>query len=121
GDGAPGATRPRIGLALAGGGAKGAAHVGVLAVLEEHHIPVDYIAGTSMGSIIGGLYASGMTAAELQEALVSVDWTDALSDSPRRQDLAFRRKEEDKRYAFDLEGGLKGRRLQFPSGLRSGQ
>ncbi|HET9228185.1 MAG TPA: patatin-like phospholipase family protein [Thermoanaerobaculia bacterium] len=113
--------RPKIGLALAGGGAKGAAHIGVLKVLEEHHIPVDYIAGTSMGSIIGGLYAAGMSADELREVLLGIDWTDALSDSPRRQDLNFRRKEEKTRYPFDLEGGVRKGGLRFPSGLRTGQ
>ncbi len=114
-------TRPRIGLALAGGGARGAAHVGVLEMLEELHVPVDYVAGTSMGAIIGGLYAGGLSADELREALLAIDWADALSDSPRRQDLSFRRKEDDRRYLFDLEGGIRGSRLRFPSGLRSGQ
>jgi NTE family protein len=118
---AQGPPRPRIGLALAGGGAKGAAHIGVLKVLEEHNIPVDYIAGTSMGAIIGGLYAAGMSADELRDTLLAVDWTDALSDSPRRQDLGFRRKEEKTRYPFDLEGGLGKGGFRFPSGLRSGQ
>ena len=113
--------RPKIGLALAGGGAKGAAHIGVLKVLEEHNIPVDYIAGTSMGSIIGGLYAAGMSADELRETLLGIDWPDALSDSPRRQDLNFRRKEEKTRYPFDLEGGIRKGGLRFPSGLRTGQ
>lgn len=114
-------SRPKIGLALAGGGAKGAAHVGVLKTLEELNIPVDYIAGTSMGAIIGGLYATGMSADELREALLAVDWTDALSDSPRRQDLSFRRKEEKTRYPFDIEGGLRKGGIRFPSGLRTGQ
>ncbi len=113
--------RPKIGLALAGGGAKGAAHIGVLKILEENHIPVDYIAGTSMGSIIGGLYATGMTADELREALLAIDWTDALSDAPRRQDLSFRRKEEETRYPFDLEWGIGKKGFRFPSGLRTGQ
>lgn len=114
-------SRPKIGLALAGGGAKGAAHIGVLEVLEENHIPVDYIAGTSMGAIIGGLYAAGLSADELRDELLAVDWTDALSDSPRRQDLEFRRKEEKTRYPFDLEGGLRKGGIRFPSGLRAGQ
>jgi NTE family protein len=113
--------RPRIGLALAGGGARGAAHVGVLQMLEQLHVPVDYVAGTSMGAIIGGLYAAGLSADELREALLAIDWADALSDSPRRQDLSFRRKEDDRRYLFDLEGGIRDSRLRFPSGLRSGQ
>jgi NTE family protein len=121
GTGPPPSPRPRIGLALAGGGAKGAAHIGVLKTLEELHVPVDYIAGTSMGSIIGGLYATGMSADELREALLAVDWTDALSDSPRREDLEFRRKEDKTRYPFDLEGGLRKGGIRFPSGLRTGQ
>ena len=113
--------RPSIGLALAGGGAKGAAHIGVLEILEELEVPVDYIAGTSMGSIIGGLYASGVSTAELRELVATVDWDDLLRDKPPRQDLSFRRKEDDARYLLDLELGLKGRRLVAPSGLISGQ
>ena len=62
-------TRPKIGLVLGGGGAKGAAHIGVLKVLEEQKIPVDYIAGTSMGAIVGALYASGLTADELEKVI----------------------------------------------------
>ncbi|MEM8933740.1 MAG: patatin-like phospholipase family protein, partial [Acidobacteriota bacterium] len=113
--------RPKIGLALSGGGAKGCAHVGVLRVLEELQIPVDYIAGTSMGSIVGGLYASGMTVDELETMLVSVDWSDAFQDAPRREDLSFRRKEDDQRYLFDLELGLREGRLVWPTGLIGGQ
>ncbi len=72
-------TRPKVGLVLSGGGARGAAHVGVLKVLEEHHVPVDMIAGTSFGAIVGGLYASGYSAAELDEILRSIDWQATLS------------------------------------------
>ena len=82
--------RPRIGLALSGGGARGAAHVGVLRVLEELRIPVDYIAGTSMGSIIGGLYASGMTPDQIETALKEMDWDNVFSDRPPRIDRPFR-------------------------------
>lgn len=113
--------RPTIGLALGGGGAKGGAHVGVLKVMEELHIPIDYISGTSIGAIVGGLYASGMTAAELEEALASVDWNEAMRDKPPRRDLAFRRKEEDARYLFDFEVGVGKGGLKFPAGLVSGQ
>src|SRR5688572_8518509 len=66
--------RPRIGLVLAGGGAKGGAHVGVLKVLEEMHIPVDCIAGTSMGALVGGGYASGIPASELETFVTTIDW-----------------------------------------------
>src|SRR6188768_512040 len=66
--------RPRVGLVLAGGGAKGGAHVGVLKVLEELHVPIDCIAGTSMGALIGAGYASGIPASELQQFLLGIDW-----------------------------------------------
>ena len=83
--------RPKIGLALSGGGSKAGAHIGVLKVLEEHRIPVDYVAGTSAGAIIGGLYASGLSPDEIETAIGSIDWADILQDSPPRQDLPFRR------------------------------
>ena len=88
--------RPRIGLCLAGGGARGGAHVGVLRVLEELRIPVDCIAGTSIGSIIGGLYASGYSPQALDSALVHIDWAAIFSDSPPRDQLTYRRKEEER-------------------------
>ena len=77
--------RPRIGLCLAGGGARGGAHVGVLKVLEELRIPVDYIAGTSIGSIVGGLYASGYVAGRDGQRPVDVDWVTVFNDTPPRQ------------------------------------
>jgi NTE family protein len=113
--------RPKIGLALAGGGAKGVAHVGVLRVLEELNVPIDYIGGTSMGSIIGGLYASGMSVDELEETLLEIDWQDTLQDETRRQDLAFRRKEEQRRYLMGLELGIKKSGIVWPTGLKTGQ
>ena len=100
------AGRPTIGLALSGGGAKGIAHVGVLKVLEEMRIPVDYIAGTSMGAIVGGLYATGMSVEQLEELALTTDWHDVLDDAPSREDLSFRRKSDDLRYLADLELGL---------------
>ena len=69
--------RPRIGLVLSGGGARGAAHIGVLKVLDEMHVPVDAIAGTSMGAVVGGLYASGMSATEIEKLIGSLNWQDA--------------------------------------------
>ena len=113
--------RPKIGIAFSGGGAKGCAHIGVLEVLEELRIPVDYIAGTSMGSIVGGLYASGMDPEELTEAILTVDWADALRDKPGRKDLVFRRKDDDLRYIPDIELGIGRKGLKYPTGLRSGQ
>ena len=82
--------RPRVGLALSGGGARGAAHLGVLRVLEELRIPIDCIAGTSMGSIIGGLYASGLSPDEIQAEIGKIDWTSMFNDAPPRKDEPFR-------------------------------
>ena len=73
-------SRPKIGLALSGGGARGAAHIGVIRVLEENNVPIDYIAGTSMGSIVGGLYSSGMSTDEIEAALGSIDWDGVFDD-----------------------------------------
>src|SRR5450432_1298596 len=87
--------RPRIGLVLSGGGARGTAHIGVLKVLDDLHVPIDAIAGTSMGAVVGGLYASGMSGREIEQLLSTFDWQDAFRDRPKRADLAFRRKLED--------------------------
>jgi len=113
--------RPKIGLALGGGGARGCAHVGILRVLEELHIPIDYIAGTSAGAIVGGMYASGMTPDEIDRALSTTDWRDAFADRTRYKDLAYRRKEDDNRYPTVFEVGLQRGHLVLPGGLRSGQ
>ncbi|HEX6100497.1 MAG TPA: patatin-like phospholipase family protein [Thermoanaerobaculia bacterium] len=113
--------RPKIGLALGGGGARGAAHVGVLRVLEDLHVPVDYIAGTSMGAVVGGLYASGMSPDEIEKALTGIDWNDTLNDRTAYRELTYRRKEDEGRYLTAFEAGLRGRRLALPSGLQSAQ
>ena len=89
-----GQERPKIGVALGGGGAKGGAHVGVLKVFEELNIPIDYIAGTSIGGIVGGLYATGMSADELAAAIENVDWSEALRDQPPRRDLEVGERKE---------------------------
>ena len=99
---------------LSGGGARGSAHVGVLKVLEQHRVPVDFIAGTSMGAIVGGLYASGMSPDEMDRMLVSTDWNDLFSDRPARKQLSFRRKQEDLESLIKIEMGWK-RGLAFPS------
>jgi hypothetical protein len=104
--------RPTIGLVLSGGGARGAAHVGVIKVLDELRIPVDYIAGTSMGAIVGGLYASGMTADELENVIETADWTALLSDRPPRAQRSFRRKSDDVGFLVDFELGI-GRLLYY--------
>ena len=89
------ADRPKVGLVLGGGGARGAAHVGVLKVLEREHIAIDYIAGTSMGAVVGALYASGNTAAEIEEILHSIDWQLALSDTGPRSAHSISSKKND--------------------------
>jgi NTE family protein len=113
--------RPRIGLALGGGGARGLAHIGVLKVLEELRVPVDYIAGTSSGAIIGGLYAAGLSPQEIEDRIVAIDWDDILSDRLARRDLSYRRKQNDRDYLFPMEIGVRGFRLIFPRGLIAGQ
>jgi len=113
--------RPKIGLALSGGGAKGCAHVGVLEELERLQIPVDYITGTSMGAIVGGLYASGMPLADLRRLMVETNWDDLLDDRTGYRDIALRRKEERMQYPIELNAGLKGTRVVIPPGVESGQ
>jgi len=113
--------RPRVGLVLGGGGARGAAHIGVLKELERLRVPVDVITGTSMGAIVGGLYASGMTATELEALVGSLDWAGALSDKPDREDLSFRRKQDDAEFPIDFEVGLRGTNLVLPKGVIQGR
>src|SRR6187551_3069584 len=86
--------RPKIGLVLSGGGARGFAHIGVLQWLEEHHIPVDYVAGTSMGGLIGGLYAIGLTPDEMKDVAYNINWIDLFRPVPAYDTLDFRRKED---------------------------
>ena len=112
---------PCVGLVLGGGGARGIAHVGVLKVLERERIPVCAIAGTSMGAIVGGLYAAGYDAEELERLLSSIDWADMFVDSPPRAQLPMERKQEDFRHLLDLEIGYRDGRLSVPAGLVRGQ
>lgn len=113
--------RPKIGLVLGGGGAAGVAHVGVLKVLEENNIPIDMIAGTSMGAIVGGLYASGMSAAELEKTVNSLEWLNLFEDSQPRKDQQFHQKEVNSGFFSSFELGLKDGKLKGPSGLVTGQ
>lgn len=113
--------RPRIGLVLSGGGARGLAHIGVLKVLERERVPVDVIAGTSMGAIIGGLYASGMSAAQLEAELLKVDWGTMFVSRVDRQLLSQRRKEEDFEISPVIEIGMRDGELRAPLGALSGR
>jgi NTE family protein len=115
------APRPRICLVLSGGGARGMAHIGVLKVLEELKVPIDCIAGTSMGAVVGGLYASGMTAGEIEATMRSVDWQEAFRDAPPRRDLAFRRKQDDRNFLVRLPLGLKHGQILLPKGFIQGE
>jgi NTE family protein len=111
--------RPRVGLVLSGGGARGLSHVGVLKVLEAERIPVDAIAGTSMGAIVGGLYAGGMSATELDAALRNVDWDAVFARRVDRQHLSQRRKEEDFDISPVIEFGLRDGEFRAPVGAVS--
>ncbi|MGP8033284.1 MAG: patatin-like phospholipase family protein [Steroidobacteraceae bacterium] len=115
------ASRPRIGLVLSGGGARGAAHVGVLKVLEDMHVPVDAIAGTSMGAVVGGLYASGLSAREIEKIMTSLNWQDAFHDRPPREELTLRRKQEDESFLVKFPLGVRGHKIALPKGLIEGQ
>lgn len=118
----PPGQRPRIGLALGGGGARGIAHIGVIRMLEELHIPIDYVAGTSMGSIIGGLYACGYTPDEMEKLVGRIDWKGIFEDSPKRAYQPFRVKEDDYLHLAPVEVGLDLRKpgVRLPPGLIAG-
>ena len=121
-DSTPSAGRPQcIGLVLGGGGARGAAHIGVLKVLERERVPVCRIAGTSMGSIVGGLYASGYSADEIEAILSAVHWKEVLADDPPRTDFPLRRKNDTLRYLLDFKFGLRDGAIQLPRGVIQGQ
>lgn len=116
----PPAKRPRLGLVLEGGGALGLAHIGVLLWLEEHHIPVSYVAGTSMGGLVGGVYATGMSATEARDVMKGIRWEAVLDGETPFEKLTFRRKEDERDYPNNLEFGLR-KGLHFPEGFNSGQ
>src|SRR5690606_12187464 len=113
--------RPKVGLVLSGGGARGAAHVGVLKVLHELRIPIDYVVGTSMGAVIGGLYASGMSPAELEQALLALDWEGLSQDLPSRPLRPFRRKNDDRLYLVKSKPGFNNGKLELPIAAIQGQ
>jgi NTE family protein len=113
------AARPKIGLALEGGGALGEAHVGVLKWFEEHHIPIDYLAGTSMGGLAGGMYATGKSPDELRDILKNADWPKLLAGGTPYEDLSFRRKEDARAVPNSVTIGLK-HGATFPQGLNTG-
>ena len=110
--------RPKIALVLSGGGARGGAHVGVLKVLEENNIPIDMIVGTSMGSFVGGLYASGKTPQEIEKMLTQTDWTKYITTNFTRQDIPIRKKELDYIYQGRLGVGVNSKNdIVLPTGV----
>ena len=113
--------RPKIGLVLGGGGARGYAHIGVLKKLEEMRIPFDYITGTSMGSIVGGFLATGMNSDELGQVVRDADWDDLFNDDTEREDIPFRRKSDDSLGLFGPKLGIGKDSNLLPSGVVDGQ
>ena len=111
--------RPRVALVLSGGGARGFAHIGVLKVLQELHVPVDMVVGTSMGGVVGGAYAAGASVADLEKMARETDWQRVVADRPPREELAFRRREEDLLLASRIEFGVSRDGISTPPAAAS--
>lgn len=107
--------RPRIALVLSGGGARGLAHIGVLKVLESLQVPVDLVVGTSMGAVVGGAYAAGRSPHDLEVLMRGADWDNILADRPPRDELSFRRREDDRLLASRVEFGLTSQGVRLPN------
>lgn len=118
---APLTARPRIGLVLGGGGAKGAAHVGVLQALEQLHIPVDCVVGTSMGALVGGIYAAGNDAEQTTQLVKQIDWRETLAFAGLREQLPMRRKQAGITYSNTLEFGVSHAGVSAPAGIINSQ
>ena len=114
-------SRPLVGLVLSGGGARGGAHIGVLRALEELRVPVDYLAGTSIGAIVGGFYVSGMSVADLEQLVESLEWETAFLNVTPRQLKSFRRKRDDDSFLVNQKPGLNHGEFELPVGLVQGQ
>ena len=113
--------RPKVGLVLSGGGARGFAHIGVLKKLEELNIPIDYVVGTSMGSIVGGLYALGLTPDEIEDGVKNIEWDLVFNDYAKREFRSFRRKQDDYLFTSQHRIGVSEKGLQLSPGLIEGQ
>lgn len=112
---------PKIGLVLSGGGAKGAAHIGVLKIIEKNNIPIDFVVGTSIGAYVGGLYALGYSVDDIEKIMLNLPWDDSYSDFIPRELLSFKNKERRDRYNISLRLGFSDQKLKSPSGLLLGQ
>jgi NTE family protein len=117
----PAKTRQKVVLVLSGGGARGSAHIGVLKVLEEYHVPVDLVVGTSMGSIVGGLYASGWSVDEIEAKITTIDWGSVFVDKLQREEKTYRRKAEDARFLIPLKMRFKQWKPYLPPAVIGGQ
>ena len=117
----PSATRPHVVLVLSGGGARGTAHIGVLKVLEAMRVPVDMVVGTSMGSIVGGLYASGWSSGRIESLLLGTDFRHLFIDQVAREDKTFRRKQDDATFLIPTKLRFKGWVPSLPASLLGGQ
>jgi NTE family protein len=115
------AARPRIGLVLGGGGARGAAHIGVLEVLEKLRVPVDCVVGTSMGALVSGAYAAGLSPNEMRTQLAKADWNDMFLDNPVYSEINYRKKVVSKRFLPGSETGVSGGGVAYQGGVVAGQ
>ena len=115
------APRPKVGLVLGGGGARGGAHLGVLEVLEELRVPIDCIAGTSMGALVGGAYAAGVAPADITDLVSRTDWITIFDDTAGRDAVTLRRKELDDRFYAGIEFGVSRDGLKFREGALAGE
>jgi len=113
--------RPRIGLVLGGGGARGAAHIGVLEILEKLRVPVDCVAGTSMGALVSGAYAAGLSPSEMREELSHADWNDMFRDNPEYPEISYRNKAISRRFLPGAETGVSSKGVAYQGGVVSGQ
>jgi NTE family protein len=113
-------SRPKVGLVLSGGAARGGAHIGVLRALEELHVPIDYVAGTSIGAAIGGFYAAGMTVDDLEEFVRGIDWEEAFLNATPRELRSFRRKRDDDLFLVEQRPGFNHGEVSLPTGVVQG-
>jgi NTE family protein len=113
--------RDKIGLVLSGGGAKGSAHIGVLKVLEQHNIPIDYVVGTSIGAYVGGMYALGYEVDEIEKIMLGLSWSEGYSDEIPRESLSYANKQHRDRYNLSIRLGYSDNEFKVPHGLLLGQ